>query len=277
MRPAVAIACALCLVSAAHPMQAAEAPRRAFAGGPFVLMSDGADQEAIGRRILQLAGGDRARLVIVPAASEAPGTVGKTYQTYFKRLGARDVQVVIPTGEPSAAQAATFHQATGFFLPGGDPRKILKTLSKPSWQGALQGAWRRGAVIAGMGSGAMVWGDLAILGNEKATFHPMLGAGFGLLESAVVDAHFTDRGGFGRLVEATVHRSPVLGIGLEPKTALVVTPDGRAEVSGQGTVTLVRPMGRPAATKPLSIADVRVRILAPGEQAELLGEAVFGI
>ncbi|MNY21329.1 Cyanophycinase [compost metagenome] len=105
----------------------------------------------------------------------------------------------------------------------------------------------------------------------------MLGAGFGLLEKAVVDAHFTERGGFGRLVEATVHRAPLLGIGLEPRTALILTPDGRAEVSGQGTVTLARPMGRPAASKPLSLADVRVRILAPGEQVELLVDPIFGI
>jgi cyanophycinase len=247
--------------------------RTAFQGGPFVLVGGGEDQDAIGRQILRLAGGEKARLVIVPSASSTPEASGKAYQAYFKQLGAKDVQLVIPNDEPTASQAATFHQATGFFFSGGDQSRILARLSKPSWLGALQGAWRRGAVVAGTSAGAMVWGDHAILGDGQEAASAKLGAGFGMLSGVVVDTHFSERGRFGRLVDATIHHASALGIGVDPGTALILTSEGRATVIGKGTVTLAHPMGRTAYNRPLSVPDLRVRILAPGEQANLLVDA----
>ncbi|MNL76995.1 hypothetical protein D3C87_2030610 [compost metagenome] len=41
-------------------------------------------------------------------------------------------------------------------------------------------------------------------------------------------------------------------------------------------MTLARPMGRRAPTGPLSVADLRARILAPGEQVDVLGDPVVG-
>ncbi|HEY9898700.1 MAG TPA: cyanophycinase [Pantanalinema sp.] len=275
MHPAAILACSLCLILVGIPSLAAEDSPAAFRGGPFVLIGGGADQDTIARRILHLAGADKARLVIVPSASGTPEASGKAYQAYFKQLGARDVQVVIPVDEPTASQAAAFHQATGFFFSGGDQSRILARLGKPAWLGALQGAWRRGAVVAGTSAGAMVWGDHAILGDGPEAASATVGAGFGLLPDIVVDTHFSERGRFGRLVDATVLHAPALGIGIDPGTALILTSDGKAEVIGKGTVTLARPMGRATHSRPLSVPDLRARILAPGEHADVLEDPAF--
>lgn len=274
MRPALLLTGSLLLVLACSPSLAAEQP--VFRGGPFVLIGGGADQDAVSRRIIALAGGAKARLVIVPSASSTPEASGKAYQAYFRNLGASDVQVVIPGDEPSASQAAAFHQATGFFFSGGDQSRILAKLSKPAWLGALQGAWRRGAVVAGTSAGAMVWGDQAILGDGPEPASALMGAGFGMVPGIVVDTHFSERGRFGRLVDATARHAPALGIGVDPGTALILAADGKAEVVGKGTVTLARPMGRRAPTGPLSVADLRARILAPGEQVDVLDDPVVG-
>ncbi|MNY54048.1 Cyanophycinase [compost metagenome] len=97
-----------------------------------------------------------------------------------------------------------------------------------------------------------------------------------MLSGVVVDTHFSERGRFGRLVDATVRHQPDLGIGVDPGTALILTSDGKAEVIGKGTVTLARPVGHPAPTRPLSVPDLRARIMAPGEHADVLEDPVFG-
>lgn len=249
--------------------------RTAFQGGPFVLIGGAAVPDNVMRRILQLAGGAKARIVVVASDTKAAGAAGKAAQARFKKLGGGDVQVVIPNGEPTANQAATFHQATAFFFADGDQRAFLGKLSRPSWLGALHGAWRRGAVIAGSGAGAMVWGDHAILSTKKDQASTMLGSGFGLLGRSLVETDFSERGRFSRLLYATVKHAPDVGFGIDPGTALLLTDDGWAEVIGQGSVTLARPTGRPAATMPLSVPDARIRILAAGERLDLAQDPVF--
>lgn len=278
MRPGVALVVTLGLSFGLFPTLALAdegGARTAFQGGPFVLVGAGAEQAPVMRRIIQLAGGPRARLVIVASDVKSSGAAAKAAQATFKKLGVKDVQIVIPNGEPSANQAASFHQATGFYFSAGDQRAFLSKLNKPSWLGALLGAWRRGAVVAGIGPGAMIWGDHAILGNDKQST-PLTGGGFGLLERTLVETKLSDPGGFKHLLLSTAKHSPDLGVGIERGTGLLLTNDGHIEVLGQGSVVLARPAGRPSGTPTSGASDARVRVLAAGERMDLARDPIFG-
>ena len=60
--------------------------------------------------------------------------------------------------------------------------------------------------------------------------------GLGLLEQAVVDSHFAERGRFGRLLGAVVQNPANLGLGLDEDTGIVVERGQTFRVIGSGGV-----------------------------------------
>jgi cyanophycinase len=62
--------------------------------------------------------------------------------------------------------------------------------------------------------------------------------GFGLLPGAIVDQHFSRRSRDNRLVSAVLDHPQLLGVGIDEETALIVRPDGRWEVLGNGHVKI---------------------------------------
>ena len=65
--------------------------------------------------------------------------------------------------------------------------------------------------------------------------------GLGLLTSAIVDQHFSERRRLARLLSALARRPDLLGVGVDENTALVIDGEKGIEVVGTGVVTLVDP------------------------------------
>jgi cyanophycinase len=59
-----------------------------------------------------------------------------------------------------------------------------------------------------------------------------------LLESSIIDTHFSQRGRHGRLLSAVAHNPQVVGIGIDERTAIIVQGD-KFEVIGEGAVTVI--------------------------------------
>ena len=81
------------------------------------------------RRFVRLAGGSKARIVVIPTASSFPGDAVQTYTTLFSRLGAAEVVAVDPPSRQGAAAAArvqAIDNATGVFITGGNQLKLAQ-------------------------------------------------------------------------------------------------------------------------------------------------------
>ena len=129
------------------------------------------------------------------------------------------------------------------FFTGGDQLRLTSILGGTKVNAAIRQAYNSVAVIAGTSAGASVTSDtMIIVGDSSDTPKKetiSMAHGMGLLEGAVVDQHFAQRGRINRLLSAVAQNPQVLGIGIDEDTAIVVRPDSVCEVVGAQTVMFV--------------------------------------
>jgi cyanophycinase len=216
--------------------------------GQLVIIGGAEDKEnecKVLREFLRRAGGTKAHIVVLTAATSMPREVGETYTRIFERLGVEDVRVIDTerredANHPDAVEDAK--QATGIFFTGGDQARIIELIKDTMLDMAIHQRFSEGAVVGGTSAGAAMMPDIMIVEGESET-HPradivQMGPGMGFLPGIVVDQHFAQRGRLGRLISALVTQPAVLGIGIDEDTAVIVNGD-EFEVVGSGAVTVV--------------------------------------
>ena len=246
----------------------------------------GAEDKVSDRRILRrfvaACGGDAARIVILPTASELDDT-GDRYRDLFRRLGVRDI-VVLPIKErheaedPAAADAIL--AATGVFFTGGNQLRLSTILGGTAAAQAVRRANARGVHIAGTSAGAaFVSEHMIAYGREGAT--PIAGqvtlcAGLGLTNRVIVDQHFRERDRLGRLMTALAYNPFAIGLGLDEDTAAFIHPDNEVEVIGAGAITVVdvsdlsfSSMARVREGEPVQLIGVKLQTLSDGARFRL--------
>src|SRR5947209_5353389 len=98
--------------------------------GPLVIIGGAKDHTGecrILREFLKLAGGFKARIVIMTVASGEPEAIGAEYATTFRRLGAKAAQALDVrnrVGANTVAIVTAIEQASGVFFTGGDQVRI---------------------------------------------------------------------------------------------------------------------------------------------------------
>jgi cyanophycinase len=271
------------------PMAPAEDPAhlRPVTGtaGP-VLMIGGAEDKRRDRvilsRVVELAGGSEASMVVISTASTFGERAAAGYSEVFRELGAGESVGLHPrtreqANEPDLVQAV--NRATGVFLTGGNQLRLVSVVGGTRLEDAVASAHDRGAVIAGTSAGASaVAAHMVAFGRSGASpKHRMihLSAGLGLVEGLMVDQHFEQRGRWGRLLAAVALSPRLLGIGLDEDTAAVVHADRTLEVIGKGAVTIVD--GSQVATdahhikghRPMMVSGAIVHALPAGYRFDL--------
>jgi cyanophycinase len=197
------------------------------------------------REFLRRAGGTKARIVIMTAATELPREVGENYIRVFERLGAEDVRIIDTETRDDASSSTALEaisRATGVFFTGGDQARITSILKDTEIDAAIHKRFSEGIIVAGTSAGAAVMPDVMIVDGDSET-NPRIeivdmGPGLGFLPGVVIDQHFSQRGRLGRLISALAQQPAVLGFGIDENTAMVVT-DNQIEVIGEGSVTIV--------------------------------------
>ncbi len=228
-------------------------------------------------RVIDLAGGPEAHIVILPTASELPDT-GERYAHLFTDLGARHVEVLPITERTHAHGPATVEaveRATGIFLTGGNQLRLSTILGGTPLAQAVRRRNAAGAVVAGTSAGAAVIPEHMIAGGttgptptpERVTLAP----GLGLTNRLIVDQHFRQRDRLGRLLTAVSYNPFATGAGIDEDTALILGADNTFEVIGSGTVTVVDPsdltfssMDSVRGGEPVSLIGLSVHVLAAG-------------
>ena len=208
---------------------------------------DKVGDELILRRFVELAGGKRAHIAIIPTASELSDT-GRRYEKVFRDLHAGDVQVQAfdtrQACEDEGALQALDH-ATAVFLTGGSQMRLSATLGGTAVATQLRRMNARGVHVAGTSAGAAFTSEHMIAyGDEGPTPRAgmvSLAPGLGLTNRVIVDQHFRQRDRIGRLLAALAFNPFAVGVGVDEDTAAFIGPDETLEVVGSGAITIVDP------------------------------------
>ncbi len=215
-----------------------------------VLMPIGGAEDKHGERrvlrhFLELCGGKRARVVVMPSASPSAAEVGEAYSTLFRGLGAANVDCLhIQDRREANSQdtLALLKHATGIFMAGGDQLKLLGLIGGTGLANALREAHRCGTHIAGTSAGASAMSRQMISsgrrGSQPVQRMVQMAAGLGLT-NFIIDQHFSQRDRMGRLITAVTLNPGSIGLGLDEDTALVMQPNGNWRLVGSGTVTVI--------------------------------------
>jgi cyanophycinase len=177
----------------------------------------------------------------------------------FLKLGAKSCTGLV-IDEKNADTKEVYDQvaaASVVFIRGGAQERYVNWWKGTRTEEAIHDVFNKGGVIAGTSAGCAILGEVSY-DSKNGSLKPMealqdachkhltLTTDFlGLVPGVLFDTHFTERGRIARLpvmlahVRDELHRDDVVGIGVDPRTALCVEPDGTATIRGEGSVTLV--------------------------------------
>jgi cyanophycinase len=191
------------------------------------------------RAFVEHAGGSRANIAVITAASVEPVRRGATYDRLFRRLGAGSVDVIHPWTPDAAARIAA---SNTIFATGGDQERLMLALRASAGDEAIRNAVANGATYGGTSAGAAVVSATMIAGSTitRAGEELQFGEGLGLVTHAVIDQHFSQRNRLARLQRAVAEHE-LVGIGIDENTAAIFHADGSMKVIGTGSVTVVQP------------------------------------
>ena len=245
---AVALAVACLLGEAA----AQDAPVVGPARGSLVIMGGGGKEiPGIFGAFVELAGGRKARIVIVPTAASSNPTYPYE-RSWAARMATEKFGVekvtVLHTHDRKVAESAEFvraiGQATGVWFGGGRQWRLTKAYGGTRTEREFHQVLARGGVIGGSSAGATIQGSFLARGDTSGNTI-MIGdvqRGFGFMRNTAIDQHLIARGREKDLVEVLedpegkmrrqFNREAMLGIGIDEDVAIVVKGD-RFEVIGK--------------------------------------------
>ena len=197
------------------------------------------------KRFVDIAGGDKADIVVLPTASRLEST-GPLYEEIFDGLGAATVSS-IPISSRDDCNNPEFAErcenASGIFITGGNQLRLSAILGGTDVAQTIRRVNARGVPVAGTSAGASIMSEHMIAGGEAdqgpSEGGAVLAPGLGLTNAAIIDQHFSERNRLGRLLSAIALNPFLLGIGIDEDTAAFIGPEGLIEIVGSGTVTIM--------------------------------------
>lgn len=211
--------------------------------GTLVIIGGGKVTDVIWDRFLELAGGEKAKIVVITNAS-GPGETGHmgTINYLSKRLGEdRVTQMHLTTIEEANddKNLKPLREATGVYFTGGRQWRIAEVYLNTKVHQELFALLARGGVIGGSSAGASIQGSFLWRGDTRGPQH-LIGdhtQGLGFLKLSAIDQHILVRNRQHDL-DAFIKAAPeFIGIGIDESTAIVVTGD-EFEVIGKSYVAV---------------------------------------
>jgi cyanophycinase len=232
-------------------------------------------------RFVELCGGKEARILVIPTASELDET-GPAYMEIFEDLGARSMCIPIEEREQcfEGEILEVMERANGIFITGGNQLRLSTILGGTPVARAIRRLNAEGVHMAGTSAGAAIISEHMIAGGRGGPSPRESGVtlapGLGLTNRAIIDQHFNRRGRMGRLLAALSFNPFICGLGIDENTAGFISPDGRMEVVGHGTVTVIDPselrhssMSYVRKAESISLIGLKLHVLARGAHFNL--------
>ncbi|MFN0280251.1 MAG: cyanophycinase [Pyrinomonadaceae bacterium] len=259
-----------------------ESHEREIIGGHLLVIGGAEDkynERRILKKFLELAGGEKAEVLIVPVASDFPEFAADVYTQAFRNLGVANPRVLRATSRQDIVNADVdklIEGVTGVIITGGDQMRLVSLLGGTKLADKIRKMIRdTNLVLAGTSAGAAAMSTSMIVRGEP-TSHPhrnavKLSPGLGFLKNIIIDQHFTERGRISRLITAVSYNPYNLGIGVDENTAIILDGNGILEVFGQGSTTIVdgsqitfNEIAEVAENDSFSVCGVQLHILRDG-------------
>jgi cyanophycinase len=221
--------------------------------------------------------------VITSASGESAESI-RQYKRLFKKLGIEKIGHIHHKNRKDALDddlEQRVKEADGFFIAGGDQLLLTSLYGGTPFLTMLKEKYiNEKVVIAGTSAGAMALSTPMIYAGskeeEEITTEIKITTGLEFLKDVCIDTHFVHRGRLVRLAQVVASNPTSIGIGIDEDTALIIRNGLEAEVKGSGIVIVLEGFdisytnlnGKPD-EPPISIRDLKLHLLAPGDKYNL--------
>jgi cyanophycinase len=192
--------------------------------------------------LVAAASGGPAFVLATAAGRQRPDLAVRNASAWFKGLGldVEELPAIRRSDVTSPKNAERARTGRFFYLVGGDPGLVPKTLADTPLWSAIVEAWREGAALAGSSAGAMALGEWTLIrdrrpGDALRRYRPALS----IVRRIAVIPHF-DRFGE-RWVDGALAGAPrddVVLVAVDERSA-ALWRDGVWQAFGPGSVTIV--------------------------------------
>jgi len=200
--------------------------------GALIIAGGGKLGPEIVGRFIALAGGPKAKIVVIPTAGEdAAYGPDCACLKMFRELGATNLTVLHTRDKAQAdseAFAAPLKTATAVWLVGGRQWRLVDSYAGTRTEAEIKKVLARGGVIGGTSAGASIQASYLVRGarsGNEIMMAPGYEQGFGLMTGVAIDQHVTARGRESDLDAVVAKHPDLLGIGIDQSTAIEVTRD----------------------------------------------------
>lgn len=210
-----------------------------------------------------------------------PDTSGFYGERQFREKGVENIRSYdFERRHPFSDSAAdSLANAALIYITGGSQSRFMDAVDAvPQIAGAIEKAYRSGAMIAGTSAGAAIMSRIMITGDQAnypeytSTFYHLekdnlvTAEGLGLIEGVIVDQHFVERARNNRLLTAIMEYPDHTGVGISESTAILVNGN-QAEVVGNSQVLVYRNRSGESKTEngKLGARNIQLDIYLPGE------------
>jgi len=205
-----------------------------YPNGTLIIIGGGSIDDTIMNEFIKYAGGDSARIVVIPTAVEdnylQRDSAFYQIKKNFEDLGFTNI-TILHTRDSSLANDSKFIEplktATGIFFMGGRQWRIADGFLNTKAHREMFNLLDRGGVIAGSSAGATIQGSYLARGDTKNN-QIMMGdheVGLGFVKNVAIDQHVLVRNRQFDMFDILKKHPELLGIGIDENTAIVVKGD----------------------------------------------------
>lgn len=196
--------------------------------------------------VISLANKEKKKIEIITTASQHPEEVGSDYYRIFTKDPNHTVGLLNISTREQAADVSFLErisEADVIFFTGGDQLRITSILGGSPIEAEILRRYRdEFCIIAGTSAGASAMSKTMINGGDsrealrKGTIN--VSSGIGLVDNAIIDTHFVERGRFSRLIQTVSMNPRNTGIGLGEDSGIVIE-DGCILKAIGGGITVI--------------------------------------
>ena len=257
-----------------------------------LLIIGGVQTKDILKKYVELAGGNDARIIIIPNAGSEPVYWSKEQKKDFEELGAKADYLLFTRQTADAdSNLKKMDWANAVFFLGGDQSNLTRDMLGTKLLQKVYDIYKNGGVVGGSSAGAAVMSEVMITGNELVNKDSTVSfvtiqkgnvetkQGFGFLKNAIIDQHFLKRKRHNRTISVLIEHPNLIGIAIDESTAIIVYPDDTFKVIGNNQVLVYDPTNakeiREDSKGNLGITDMKLSVLISGDKYDMKTKEVI--
>ena len=236
-----------------------------FADTKLLLIGGGKRPVEAMKEFSRLAGGNRARILVIPWASESIAAAEAIKaELAVHTLGEIDIIPHILNPQEVKNLVKKIDTSSGVFFTGGDQNKLMVLIRAYQLREKFRSKFFEGIIFGGTSAGTAIMSNPMLTGSADLTVldgsQVELAEGLGLLPpSIIIDQHFIMRSRFNRLAGLILKNKAQLGIGVDENTSLLIR-DRETQVIGPSQVLFF---------KRLKSNELNIRVLGPQDRLTL--------